>query len=284
MPRAIEPSWPLDPSLATSPLQSPPPFPSHPCPCPVPEDPAASAPSSTQPLPNLPKCTHQGTGEGSVGSSASLLLRGPAASPGTQTPGSRGGAAPCAGSGRGTASDWHVPPPGTPALGGREKGKGREGGKGGKKGRGSRREASGSIWGWTKSWSVPPLSTRASTLSLETEKAGHEEGEPWKAKSPGGERRRIQGDKHPHPLHTDWRHTHTHPHKGTLCFLGFFPHPTGKPPTGKPPTLVHHVPTHMPCYHMPASFAHMPSPHEHAHAPTHPPSHTPCSSSLLRGS
>lgn len=90
MPTVIEPSWPLDPSLATSPLQSPPPFPSHPCPCPVPEDPAASAPSSTQPLPNLPKCTHQGTGEGSVGSSASLLLRGPAASPGTQTPGSRG--------------------------------------------------------------------------------------------------------------------------------------------------------------------------------------------------
>lgn len=90
MPMATETSWPLDPSLATSPLQSPPPFLSHPCPCPVPEDPAASAPSSTQPLPNLPKCTHQGTGEGSVGSSASLLLRGPAASPGTQTPGSRG--------------------------------------------------------------------------------------------------------------------------------------------------------------------------------------------------
>lgn len=205
-----EPSWPLDPSLATSPFKNPPPFLSHPCPCPVSEDPDASAPSSTQPLPNPPKCTHHGTGEGSVGSSASVLLWGPAVSPGTQTPGSRGGAAPCAGSRRGTASDWHVPPPGTPALGGREEGKEREGGKGGKKGRGSRREASGSIWGWTKSWSVPPSSIRAPTLSLEREEAGHEEREPRKAKSPRGERRRIQGDKHPHPLHTDWRHTHTH--------------------------------------------------------------------------
>lgn len=90
MPTAIELSWPLDPSLAPSPFKHPPPFLSHPCPCPVSEDPDASAPSSTQPLPNPPKCTHHETGEGSVGSSVSLLLWGPAVSPGTQTPGSRG--------------------------------------------------------------------------------------------------------------------------------------------------------------------------------------------------
>lgn len=46
-----------------------------------------------------------------------------------------GGAAPCAGSRRGTVSDWHVPPPGTPARVGGEGGREREGGREGRKGR-----------------------------------------------------------------------------------------------------------------------------------------------------
>lgn len=54
-----------------------------------------------------------------------------------------GGAAPCAGSRRGTASDWHVPPPGTPAWGGREEGKEREGGKEGRGAGGKPQAASG---------------------------------------------------------------------------------------------------------------------------------------------
>lgn len=64
---------------------------------------------------------------------------------------------PVLAAGRGTASDWHVPPPGTPAWGGwKEESKEREGGEREKEGRGSWREASGSVWGWTRSWSVPP--------------------------------------------------------------------------------------------------------------------------------
>jgi hypothetical protein len=44
MSNAIEHPWPLDPSLAASFLQHPPPYLSHPGPCPAPEDPAFLAP------------------------------------------------------------------------------------------------------------------------------------------------------------------------------------------------------------------------------------------------
>lgn len=66
-----------------------------------------------------------------------------------------GGAAPCAGSRRGTASDWHVPPPGTPAWGG--------GGRKGKRGREERKggELEGSLrqrlgFGWVLEHAPPP--------------------------------------------------------------------------------------------------------------------------------
>lgn len=127
--------WPLDPSLAPSSLWGPSSFPLVLVPALL-EDPASTAPTSVEPLPSPLKHTHHGAGEGSEGSLAPLSLRGAGGvsrDPNTWLP---GGAAPCAGSRRGTAGDWHVPPPGTPALGGGRKRK-REGGKRGKEGRGS---------------------------------------------------------------------------------------------------------------------------------------------------
>lgn len=111
-----------------------------------------------------------------------------------------GGAAPCAGSRRGTASDWHVPPPGTPAWGG--------GGRKGKRGREERKggELEGSLrqrlgFGWVLEHAPPP--TSAPNSSPEREGVRREEDDSRKTKSPERERRRIQGDKHPHPMHTD---------------------------------------------------------------------------------
>lgn len=189
---------------------------------------------------------------------ASLGAGGVSRDPNTWLP---GGAAPCAGSRGGTASDWHVPPPGTPAWG-VEGGREREGGRKGREG--SWRKASGSVWGWTGSWSVTLYSTRVPNSSHEREEVGHEEDKPRKTKSPERERRRIQGDKHPHPLHTDSA-AHTHPHKGTLCFLGLLSPPNLRAPYPHAPC----PPTLPPGIHMPLS-SHTPCP---LHMPTHPPTH-----------
>lgn len=122
--------WPRDPSLHAPPLWSPPPFLSHPAllrgPCPP--------PNSAEPLPSPPRATHHGAGRGVCRILSHTAFRGAGSvswDPNTWLP---GGAAPCAGSERGTASDWHVPPPGTPALGGGEGGREREGGREGEKG------------------------------------------------------------------------------------------------------------------------------------------------------
>lgn len=85
--------------------------------------------------------------------------------------------------------------------GGGEGGREREGGRKGREG--SWREASGSVWGSAGSWSMRPPSTSAPNSSPEREGVRREEDDSRKTKSPERERRRIQGDKHPHPMHTD---------------------------------------------------------------------------------
>ena len=261
--KATEPPGPLDPSLAPSSVWGPSPFPSGSGPC-LAQGPCFSCPHLGG---APPKCTHHGAGEKSEGSSAPLPVRGPTVSPGTQTPGSWGELRPVLAAGEAQlVIGMSHPLARQPGVGGREEEKEREGEKRGKEGRGSWREASGSVRGWTGSWSVAPFSTRAPNSSPEREGVGHEEDEPRKAESPERERRQIQGDKHPHPTHTDSA-THTHPHKGTL-FPGLLPPPNLRDPRQRAPCPAIHTPAFTCLF--PSTYALPPA---HAHAPTHPAPH-----------
>lgn len=89
-------------------------------------------PTSVEPLPKPSKCTHHGAGEGSVGSSTPPPLWGPAASPGTQTPGSQGELHPVLAAGEAQPVIGMSHPLARQPGGWREEGKEREGGKEGR--------------------------------------------------------------------------------------------------------------------------------------------------------
>lgn len=89
---------------------------------------------------------------------------------------------------------------------------------------------------------------------------------------------------HTHCTQTGGTHTHTPSQRHTL-FPRLLPPPNRKAPNRKAPNSCAPCPnTHallFTCLLSLHTCPPPPPPPEHAHAPTHPPSHTPCSSSLL---
>lgn len=125
---ATEPPWSLDRPPAPSSLWGPSPFPSSPGPCLALRILLLLLPPRWSPSQFLPGILTMGLERGLEGRQPHCLsgADGVSRDPNTWL---LGGAAPCAGSRRGTASDWHVPPPGTPAWGwggGRKRKRGRE--------------------------------------------------------------------------------------------------------------------------------------------------------------
>lgn len=90
MPTATEPSWPLDPSLPTSPLKSPPHFYLILVPALSQRTLLLLHPAQHSPSQTFPNVLTMGFERGLWGPLLHCLSGGPAASPGTQTPGSRG--------------------------------------------------------------------------------------------------------------------------------------------------------------------------------------------------